>query len=315
MPENIAMGPGGEFDLIRRMLARWGDLAAAVGSDTGPVPIPPGERVVVSTDSSVEGVHFQRAWLTPHEVGRRATMAALSDLAAAAVTPRAVVLALALPEDQRDTVEALADGVGSAVRDVGLGARIVGGDLTRASQLVVGVTVIGSAPAPLGRTGARPGDSVYLTGVLGGPAMALEAWRTGEVPGRWARERFAAPRARVAEALWLAERGAVAMIDISDGLSSELHHLAAASGCEVRVDLSRVPRPEGLGWRSAVASGEEYELVVVTRGEVDANAFARAFGVPLTRLGAVRAAPAGVVVALEDGVRVDLPAGHDHFST
>ncbi|MBK8248940.1 MAG: thiamine-phosphate kinase [Gemmatimonadetes bacterium] len=314
MPEHVAMGPGGEFDLIRRMLARWGDLAAAVGDDTGPVPIPEGERVVVSTDSSVEGVHFQREWISPREVGRRATMAALSDLAAAAVTPRAVVLTLALPPDQRSTVEDLADGVGDAVREVGHGARIVGGDLTRASQLVVGVTVIGSGPAPLGRAGARPGDSVYVTGVLGGPGMALDAWRAGVPPSRWARDRFAAPRARVAEGLWLAERGAAAMIDISDGLSSELHHLAAASGCEVRVDLARVPRPSDIGWREAVSSGEEYELLVAMRGEVDVNAFARAFGVPLTRLGVVRAAPSGGVVALDDGVRVDLPGGHDHFS-
>lgn len=314
VPEHVAMGAGPEFDLVRRMIARWGDLATNIGSDAGQVEIPAGEQVVASTDSAIEGVHFKRHWFAPRDIGRRATVAALSDLAAAAVTPRAVLLALGLPEELRDVVEEIAEGVGTAVREAGAHARIIGGDLTRSPHLVLGLTVIGSGPQPLGRAGARPGDAIYVTGVLGGPQQAIEAWERGELPTPWARDRFVAPRARVAEALWLRERGAVAAIDVSDGLSSELAHLAAASGCEFRVDVARVPRPAGISWRDAVRGGEEYELVVVVRGELDVDAFARAFGVPLTRIGVVRASEVGRVIATEDGVRVDLPGGHDHFS-
>lgn len=312
--DHVAMGSGPEFDLVRRMVARWGGLAANIGSDAGRVELPAGEQVVASTDSAIEGVHFKRHWLTPREIGRRATVAALSDLAAAAVTPRAVLLALGLPEELRDVVEEIADGVGDAVHEAGPHARIIGGDLTRSPNLVLGLTVIGSGARPLGRVGARPGDAIYVTGVLGGPQQAIEAWERGDVPTPWERDRFAAPRARVAEALWLRERGAVAAIDVSDGLSSELAHLAAASGCEFRIDVTRVPRPAGISWQSAVRGGEEYELVAVVRGDLDVDAFARAFGVPLTRIGVVRASEVGRVIATEDGARVDLPGGHDHFS-
>jgi thiamine-monophosphate kinase len=296
------------------MLGRWGDLAVGVGDDTATIDVPPGERVVVSTDTSVEGIHFRRNWLTIPEIARRATTAALSDLAAAAATPRAVVLSLALPDDLRGSVEGIADGIAEAVRATGAGFRVVGGDITRSPHLVLGVTVIGSAREPLGRRGAHPGDSLYLTGVLGGPAEALAAWGRGDEPSPWARDRFVVPKARLAEGRWLRERGGVAAIDVSDGLASELGHLAAASGCELRIDVASVPRPEGMDWRRAVASGEEYELLVVVRGQVDVDAFARAFGVPLTRIGVVRASDAARVVATENGERVDLPAGHDHFS-
>ena len=104
------------------------------------------------------------------------------------------------------------------------------------------------------------------------------------------------------------------MIDVSDGLSSELRHLAAASGVEMHIDVDRVLCAPECTWRDAMASGEEYELIVCAPDNADVDAFARAFLVPLTRIGQVRAGSAGAVVANWNGARVDVAFGHDHFS-
>ncbi len=306
------MGPGGEFDAVRLMERVWGEMAAGIGDDTAQLPIPPGEVVVTSTDVAVERVHFRRDWISLREIAYRAVTAALSDLAAAAATPRGILLGLALPEVSSLVLEELATGVGDAA--AAAGTRIVGGDLSRAESLMISVSVIGSAASPLSRRGARPGDHLYVTGVLGGPAMAVGAWYRGDTPTAWARRRFAAPHARLREARWLAANGATAAIDISDGLASELHHLAAASGVELRVDVGRIPVGEGGSWEAGCASGEEYELLVACRAALDADAFVRRFGVPLTRIGTVRASEAPRVVAMSGEIRVDLPPGHDHFS-
>ena len=140
---NQNMGPGHEFDLIRRMLKVWGELATGIGSDTASIIIPSGTELVASTDSSIEGVHFRREWLTSQQVGYRATAAALSDLAAAGANPLGVLLAIGLPPNWIDEIDALAEGIGEAVRSTG--ARILGGDTTRASELTIAVSVLGYA--------------------------------------------------------------------------------------------------------------------------------------------------------------------------
>ncbi|MCC6928455.1 MAG: thiamine-phosphate kinase [Gemmatimonadaceae bacterium] len=312
---HISLASGREFDLVRAMLARWGELASGVGDDAAVLDIPPGERLVVSTDSSVDGVHFRREWLTPAEIGYRATAAALSDLAAMAATPRGLVVALTLPESWLTTVEALADGIGEAARLSG--TPIVGGDIARASELSITVTVMGSTALPTHRNAVRPGDCLYVTGVLGGPATALRALERGEVPEPQARERFARPRARVQEGIWLAQHGVRAMIDISDGLASELRHLAVASAVELRVDVDRVPVMRGCTLPDALRGGEEYELLLASPHPIDANEFARTFALPLSEIARARASetPAVVGVRGATGERVDLSAGYDHFST
>jgi thiamine-monophosphate kinase len=126
--------------------------------------------------------------------------------------------------------------------------------------------------------------------------------------------RFARPTARIAEARWLAENGASAMIDISDGLSSDARHIAAASGVALEIDVSAVPCVPDVLARAAATSGEEYELLVSAPDEFDAAAFASRFSVPLTRIGKVIDGPAAEVTFVEDNDRVDLAAGYDHFS-
>ena len=306
------LGPGREFDIVREMQRRWGTLARGLGDDAAVLDVPAGHRLVVSTDASVEDVHFRRGWLTPEEIGWRATAAALSDLAAMAATPLGFVVAVTLPDDWRDALPGLVDGIGHAARDAA--TAIIGGDLTRGRDLALTITVLGHAAAPLARRGARPGDALWVTGRLGGPLAALRAFERGEQPAAAHRARFARPRPRLAEARWLAEQGARAAIDISDGVLAEAGHLAAAGGVRVHVELDRLPCLEGMGSLDAARSGEEYELLVAAPASLDAAEFERRFGLPLTAVGHVEAG-APVAVALRGGVRVDLATGHDHFSS
>lgn len=213
----IELGPGREFDIIRALLARWGARATGIGDDAALLDVPAGEHLVASADTSVEHIHFERAWLTPREIGYRATMAALSDLAAMAAWPLGVLLALGLPRSWLDEVGEIGDGVGDALDRAKTIVR--GGDITGASDLTLGFTVLGSTATPLRRNGARLGDTVYVTGTLGGPGAALAAWQRGDTPAQEARERFAHPVARIAEAIWLARGGARAAIDIRMGCS------------------------------------------------------------------------------------------------
>ena len=304
-----ALGPGREFDLVRALRERWGPLARGLGGDCAELDLPPGERLVVSTDTSVEDVHFRAAWLSPREIAYRACAAALSDLAAAGAHPLGMLVALALPARWLPHANQLADGIGEAARTAG--TSVVGGDTTSAAQLTLGITVLASAARPLRRDGARPGDLLWVTGALGGPAAALRAWLAGHEPAPHHRARFAHPEPRLAAGRWLAAHGATAAIDLSDGLAADARHLAAASGVVLELDVERLPLVRGVTAAEALASGEEYELLLSAPRSLDAGAFTRHTGVPLTAIGRVTAADA-------DGAgvraRVDLPAGYDHLS-
>lgn len=308
-----SLGPGAEFDLVRRLAAQWGSRATALGDDAAALPLAPGMHLLVSTDASVEGVHFRREWLAPSEIGWRATVAALSDLAAMGARPLGVLVAITIPASWLGDLEGIAAGIGDAA-----GAsetRIVGGDLTAGAQLTLCVTVLGSAARPLTRSGARAGDSIYVTGRLGGALEALRAWEQGTVPVAEHRARFAHPHARIREARWLAAAGATAAIDVSDGLVADVHHIAAASRVSVEIDLDLIPAEVGVTAVDAATSGEEYEVVICAPREIDVTAFRTAFALALTRVGRVTGqAPDGEVVVLQSGARVDPPRGHDHFS-
>jgi thiamine-monophosphate kinase len=313
MKSHLAMGPGKEFDAVRALLAQWGNAAQGVGDDGAVLDVPAGSRLVVSTDSTVEQIHFRRPWLSPAEIGWRATQAALSDLAAMGAAPLGVLLALTVPRDWRADLPPLADGIAEATRSAA--APIVGGDVTDGDRLALAITVLGHAAHPLSRAGARAGDHLYLTGRLGGPGAALAAWERGEVPTAPHRARFARPLARIAAGQWLAAHGATAAIDLSDGLAGDVAHLAAASGVRCVLDLGAIPCAEGVEVSAALASGEEYELLV-SAPPLDAAAFAAAHGgLPLTRIGRVEPADgAGDVRAERAGRPAAMPGAHDHFA-
>ena len=309
---HIALGEGAEFDAIRAMLHEWGDRATGIGDDAAVVDVPRGQRLVVSTDASMEDVHFRREWLSAEEIGARAASAALSDLAAMAAQPLGLLLALGIPESWQPELAELARGVGASAELAG--CPIVGGKVTRSQELSLTITVLGAAERPLRRSGARVGDIVYVTGTLGGPGAALRALRSGHVPAPAHMSRFVGPRARIAESRWLADAGATASIDVSDGLAADAAHLARASGVSIELDATRVPCIEGVSHSEAIASGEEYELLMTFPVDAgpDERAFADRFGVPLTRIGGVREAGSEPVRIV--GGRVDPARGHDHLS-
>lgn len=310
---HTALGRGGEFDMIRELAQRWGRAARGLGDDAAIVHAPAGEQIVVSTDTSVEGVHFRRRWLTSGEIGYRSAMAALSDLAAMGACPLGMTVVIALPQAWLEDFGPLADGIGEAARDVA--CPIIGGDLSRSDSLHCTFTVLGTAARPVLRSGANVGDGVYVTGNLGGPAAALRALSAGQQPAPLQRQRFARPMARVREGMWLAGHGVNAMIDLSDGLVSDAEHLAAASGVSLTIQLERLPLLQGSSARDAARSGEEYELLFAADARFDPEAFVHAMPVPLTLIGhvAARSGERGVVFT-SDGKRVDLEKGYDHFS-
>ena len=321
-PSN-ALGPGPEFDRVRRIAAALGARASGLGDDC--VLLVPGDATLVaSTDVSVEGVHFRREWLSFEEIGWRAAAAALSDLAADGAEAAGILVALTVPPDAGDDdVVAAMTGAGAAAAEVG--ARVVGGDLSSGPGWSLAVTVLGWASTPVTRAGARPGDGVWVTGALGGPRAALESWRRGEVPDEEARRAFARPVPRLYAGRWLARHGARAMLDLSDGLGGDASHLAAASGVAVELELERVPvaapaiaaarRLDVPVERFAAEGGEEYELLVAlppTFVAEDVLAFQSVCGLALTRVGEIRAG--GGVHARLRGKPVAL-AGFDHFAS
>jgi len=327
---DLGLGGGAEFDLIRRFYGGGagaseveegvrvgaGDDAAVVG----------GEGIVLSVDLSLEGVHFRREWLDPREIGRRAAVAALSDLAAMAARPIGVLVSLAAtPEDAALMAVEIMGGVRAALGEVG--GVLLGGDLTRApAGIVLDVVAVGEAPRPLLRRGASAGDEIWVTGSLGGAAIAVANLLRGETPDPEARERYAAPNARIAEAFWLAARGIpTAMIDLSDGLAGDASHIARASGVAMVLESSLLPvhaavlRVLGAGdeaARLAMGGGEDYEICFTAPpGAVEPHLteFLATFSLPLTRLGWVEEG-AGVHVLDGRGKRSSLDrGGFQHF--
>jgi thiamine-monophosphate kinase len=321
MTTQSQLGPGREFDLIRRFLSNapaHDDVLIGAGDDAAVLR----DGWIVSTDASVENVHFRRDWLSATEIGYRAAAVALSDMAAMAAQPVAVFTSLVLPAALYGAqATAVMAGVSAAAR--GHGAALAGGDTTRTDgPLTIDITVIGRSNSPALRSGARAGDELWLTGTLGGAAAALRAWRAGSEPDPTARAAYAQPQPRIKEALWLAERGALhALIDLSDGLASDAAHLAAASGVRIQISSAYLPLhqalpPEPDALRTALTGGDDYELFFAApAGIVSALQpdFEQRFGIQLSRVGRVLAG-AGVEVVTAQGNRLEEELkGYDHF--
>jgi thiamine-monophosphate kinase len=320
------LGPGPEFDLIRSFLR---DLPRVSGDV---VRVGPGddcavigtEGITLTIDMAVEGVHFRREWLTPEEIGYRAAAAAVSDLAAMAAEPLGLLVALAIPAPDGDEAKQVMQGVAALARSVS--ATLLGGDVTRSpGPLVVDIVAVGRTAQPVLRSGAAPGDELWVTGRLGGAAAAVRAWRSGDQPAPAAREAFARPTPRTAEALWLAAQGGVtAMLDLSDGLAGDAGHVATASRVGVVVDAAAVPihaaaataATDDDGLAHALGGGEDYELLlaaVAGRGAELADEFRTRFAVELTRIGTV-VEGSGVWLRQRSGAVEAMPlGGYDHM--
>jgi len=304
------LGSGPEFDSIRRMLERWGPLARRIGDDAAVITSVGERALVVSTDASVENVHFKRDWLTPVEIGYRAAASALSDLAAMGAKPLGMLVAMAVPRSWRSVLDGLSDGIGEAAQ--ASDSPILGGDMTRASELSLTFTVLGSARDVLYRAGARAGDSVYMTGSIGGSGAALASFQQGTTPADSHRARFARPTPRIREGIWFGEQGAAAAIDISDGIAADLLHVACASRVAIAIEADRIPVAAGVSIQDALRSGEEYELIATSPQHLDEETFKRRFGVELTRIGSVHRGEPQVTFTL-NGELIDAPPGYLHF--
>ncbi len=319
--KRVRLGAGGEFDLIRQFVAGeengWDEIMVGPGDDAAVLR----DGWVVTTDLSVEDVHFRRSWISDEEVGFRAAAVALSDVAAMAATPVAVFASIAATRDV--DLRALNRGLRAAAASVGV--PVAGGDLSRSpGPLFVDVTAVGRTAWPVQRDGAEPGDDVWVTGTLGASAAAVALWEAGEEPPPILRAAFAAPTPRVDAARCLVEHEIVdALIDLSDGLAGDAGHIAAASGVRVVLEEERIPVASavverlgtGRGRELALHGGEDYELCFVTDpGVVDVAYFAERHGLTLTRVGTVTEG-SGVWLRSVSGEERRLErGGYDHWA-
>ena len=302
-----------------------GDDAAVVEPGSG--------DLVLTADALIEGVHFERDSLAARDLGYKAIVVNVSDVAAMAASPRfaLVTLGLSAGTDVPWVVE-LYGGMRTACEEYAVS--LVGGDLSRSAEIVVAVTVTGvvAAGREVRRSGAKPGQRLVVTGSLGAAAGGIELSKAADKRvlatdwGRGLLHAHSRPVARVGEAQVLAAHGTSAMIDISDGLAKDLSRLCAESGAGARLSLAAVPIARELGdlartipvnpLELALSGGEDYELLAT----LDANEVAGAtedlkerFGVALTDVGEV--SEKGLVAVLPDGTERPLePRGWDHFA-
>jgi thiamine-monophosphate kinase len=322
---------------IRRQAGGGGGVLVGIGDDCAVLRPSPGHVLVATTDLLLEDVHFRRRHAEPADVGWKSLAVNLSDVAAMGAEPRWALVALACPPAvSMDEIEAFYEGLrGVATLH---GVSVVGGD-TSASPAgwVVNVTLLGeTAHAPLLRSGARPGDLVAVTGPLGRSAAGLAVLEAPGAPAGVAAEHLAdvtaahlRPLPRVAEGRWLAAAGGVsAMMDLSDGLATDLGHVVEESGVGARVELARVPVSEGtravaaglgrdaLAW--ATGGGEDYELLLTCAPGDFArltDGLARATGRRLYVVGEITPREAGLRWIDADGRAVPVTPGFEHFVT
>ena len=260
------------------MIAALRSVAVGIGDDAAVLP----GGLVLASDMLVEGVHFDLARSDPFAVGRRAAGANLSDMAAMGAVPVCMVAAFGVPRGFGAVAE-LARGIAD------YGVDLVGGDLSRADQLVISIAALGRAERPVERSGGRPGDVLVVTGALGG--QAVSGYTAPVTP-------------RIAEGRVLGEL-ATAMIDISDGIAADAARLAEASGCGAVVELGLLPLAAGASPEQAASGGEDFELLAALPPG------ARSL-VPVTVVGQLTEG-SGLRLVGSDGAAVELQ-GWDHFA-
>ncbi|MDQ3537866.1 MAG: thiamine-phosphate kinase [Actinomycetota bacterium] len=315
----------GEFDLIRRLapfLAADGEgLIVGHGDDAAVVEVG-GRGVCIAVDVLVEGVHFRRDLSSLNDVGWKAVAVNVSDIAAMGAAPTVAVVGLCRPSDVPVAdIEALYAGMDEACRHWGL--RLVGGDTVAAEALALSVTVLGDVDVAgaVRRSGANPGDRLVVVGTLGAAAAALALDREGLEREERLLARHRRPEALVDAGRRLAQLGATAMIDVSDGFGADLGHVCAASQVSATVDAEALPAADGVV-AAAIAMARD-PLDFVCGGGDD---YALLAAVPSDRAEAVAVEVGGVVVGevgegpvvtrllLADGSTRDLAGqGWDHY--
>jgi thiamine-monophosphate kinase len=315
-------------------LVQKGGLRLGIGDDCALLTPRAGEELAVTTDLSIDGHHFRLNWHQPEAVGYRVLARGLSDLAAMGARPVAAFLSLALPRSLTETagrrpawVERFLDGFLALAE--AHNTPLAGGDLAESTVAVADIVLVGAVPRgrALLRSGARPGDLLYVTGALGGAAAGLArlaelASPTLPNPPRIPKKMEALlashlyPQPRIVQGLWLQRRGiASAALDLSDGLSSDLAHLCEESGVAAEVDAAALPIHPAATLAQALHGGEDYELLFTAPPTVR---MPRAIaGIPVTRIGRVLRARTGqpaITLIKQQGPQPLEPHGWEHFS-
>jgi thiamine-monophosphate kinase len=275
---------------------------------------------LVTTDFCLEGVHFRRDWHDPESVGHRCLARGLSDIAAMGGKPLAVFLSLALPKDlSQSWVRAFLRGLTKLAGRYG--APLAGGDTAQSpAGILADIIVVGEAPKgkAILRSGARPGDRIFVSGELGGSAAALRQMKKGRVsPRDYLRHFYPEPRIELGRAL--NEKGLVsAMIDTSDGLSTDLAHICGESGVGAEIEAAAIPRARvgkprhEVDFNLALHGGEDYELLFTVSpgkripGEI--------VGVTLTEIGKITREKRMRIRSEEGRVSNLVPRGWEHFA-
>ncbi len=316
-----------EFELIAHYFARQPvarpDVALGIGDDAAVLDVPPGQQLVVSTDMLVAGVHFPEG-TDAVSIGHKALAVNLSDLAAMGATPAWYTLNLSLPQAEPVWLEGFCQGMFALA--VKHDAALVGGDTTR-GPLTIGIQIMGLVPhgQALKRAGARPGDRIYVTGLLGEAALGLRvAQGQLKLPDEYLANvltQLNRPLPRVPAGLKL--RGlASACIDISDGLAADLGHILAASNVGARIHLKRLPLSlaydavfEQVGWQAALAGGDDYELcfTIPSAQETAFRLASAQFGVACSYIGDIEAEAGLRIMDEQGGLYRPEQAGFDHF--
>ena len=307
---------------IRLQTRRTRQLRVGIGDDCSVLRIPSGHEVLVTTDFSLEGIHFRREWHPPESVGHRCLTRGLSDIAAMAGEAIAAFLSLALPATLRQSwVDRFLKGLLALAKTANV--TLAGGDTAESpSGILADIVVVGSVPrgGAILRATARAGDQVYVTGTLGGSAAALEQLLSGRPrslsPATYPGYFFPTPRLQVGRIL-RERKIASAMIDISDGLSTDLSHICEESGVGAQIFRSSLPRavvgpsrrPVELEY--ALNGGDDYELLFTARPKV--NVPSSIAGVRITRIGNITRSEK--ILLLDDHSRATelKPKGWEHF--
>lgn len=314
----------GEFELIARYFTRPARRAAlGVGDDCALLAPSAGMQLATSCDMLVEGRHFVST-VAPERLGHKALAVNLSDLAACGATPLAFTLALAMPRADAAWLEGFARGL-FALADAH-GCELVGGDTTQ-GPLNICIGVFGEVPVgqALLRSGARAGDDLYVSGLLGDARLALEAFRgTLELAGdAFAAARVAMEQPQPRVALGVALRGvATSAIDVSDGLLGDLAHLLRRSGVGARLEVDALPRsatlaaqPRAVQLECLLAGGDDYELLFTAPPALAPRVrdAASAAGVAVTRIGRIEAGTSLRLVDAAGEALANTWGSFDHF--
>jgi thiamine-monophosphate kinase len=307
---------------IRSRAKRRVAVRVSIGDDCAALLIPPGQEALVTTDFSLEGVHFRREWHPPEVVGHRCLTRGLSDIAAMGGRPIAAFLSLALPRNlPQSWINRFYSGL---LRQAdAFQTTLAGGDIAQSpGGILADVVVVGSAPKgkAIPRSGARPGDRIYVTGQLGGSSAALRLLFSGRKLRPADFPQHFRPQPRVAVGQFLREkRLASAMIDISDGLSTDLAHLCEDSGvgAEIRADaipLASIGKPaHEVDLQAALHGGEDYELLFTAPRKKRVPP--QIAGVKITQLGHITRGT-HIILLNEHGVGFELrPHGWEHFKS